>query len=92
MIDSLQIWWIALSFDLLATFLFIFLGLKAKQAQRSAFMLGILLYGLDSVIFIAVQDYVGLIFHAFVLLGFLGGLQAIHQIKHVGHTTSAYPG
>jgi hypothetical protein len=92
MIDSLQSSWVALGFDVLAASLFIFLGLKARQAQRSAFMLGILLYGLDSLVFIAVKDYVGLIFHAFVLLGLLGGLQAIHQMQHVSHTDSAYQG
>ncbi len=84
-----------LGFDLLLAGLFFFLGRKARKTQGWAFILGIILYGLDSLIFIAVQDYVGLIFHAFVLLGLLGGLQALNQMQSIiseSSSSTAYEG
>jgi hypothetical protein len=63
--------------------LFLVLGVKAKKAQRWAFTLGMILYGLDSLIFLLGKDYVGLLFHVFILLGLLGGLQALHQLQHL---------
>ena len=86
---------VTLGFDLLLASLFFFLGRKARQTQGWAFILGIILYALDSLIFIAIQDYVGLIFHAFVLLGLLGGLQALNQMQSIiseSSSSTAYEG
>jgi hypothetical protein len=86
---------VTLSFDLLLASLFFFLGRKARKTRGWAFILGIILYGLDSLIFVAVQDYVGLIFHAFVLLGLLGGLQALNLMQSMTsetNTSTAYEG
>jgi hypothetical protein len=90
LIDTFALGTSALGIDMMLVGLFLFLGFKARKAEKSAFILGIFLYALDSLVFIALQDYVGLIFHAFVLLGLLGGIQAINQMQHVGHTESAY--
>jgi hypothetical protein len=63
--------------------LFLFLGVRASQGQRWAFTLGMILYGLDSLFFIFQKDSIGLLFHVFVLLGLLGGLQALHEINSI---------
>jgi hypothetical protein len=87
-IDSLEFSssFITLGIDTLLASLFLFLGLKARKAQRWPFILGIVLYGLDTLIFLWVKDYVGLIFHAFVILGLLGGLQALNQMNSFSYT------
>ncbi len=88
LIDNLEFSSItALSIDTLLASLFLFLGLKARKVQRWPFILGIILYGFDTLVFLWIKDYVGLIFHAFVILGLLGGLQAINQM----HTFSYVP-
>jgi hypothetical protein len=47
--------------------IFGFLGQRAVAGYRWAFLAGMILYGLDGLIFLMVQDWVGVGFHAFVL-------------------------
>jgi hypothetical protein len=47
--------------------IFGFLGQRAVAGYRWAFLAGMILYGLDGLIFLMAQDWVGVGFHAFVL-------------------------
>ncbi len=74
---------IAIVLDLLVLALFVFLGVKAVKARTWAFMTGMVLYALDALLFLMVQDWLGLAFHAFVLVMLFTGLGKIKKLKQL---------
>jgi MFS family permease len=81
-----QIKFLGFVFDIVLIGLFFLFGRLARQGRRWPFLLGMILYGLDSLIFLWVQDYLGLGFHAFALFGLYRGLQALEQLKTLSQT------
>ncbi|MCC7383749.1 MAG: DUF4339 domain-containing protein [Deltaproteobacteria bacterium] len=71
---------VALVLDLAAAGALIFFGVFAHRRKRWAFFLGMALYALDSLIFLAVQDWLAVAFHAFALFGLFGGLRAAREL------------
>jgi hypothetical protein len=61
--------------------LFGFLGWQARQIKRWPFVLGMLLYAADSVIFLAIQDVVAFAFHMFWLVFLWVGLRAVGPVQ-----------
>lgn len=55
---------------------FAILGFLAARRQTWAFILGMVLYALDGVIFLVAQDWIAAAFHAFVLYVLFLGAQA----------------
>jgi len=53
--------------------IFIILGYQARQKKQGAFLAGLILYGLDSIIFIAAMDLRSSIFHLFVFIILIRG-------------------
>lgn len=70
-------------FGLTALFVlaFVLLGWKAGQPRTWAFIAGMVLYGLDSAVFIFAGDWLGIGFHAFVLYMLYRGLALSLQLK-----------
>jgi hypothetical protein len=60
--------------------LFAVIGQRAIQGYRWAFLLGTALFALDGAIFLLVQDWVGVGFHAFALIMILRGYSAARQL------------
>jgi hypothetical protein len=60
---------------------FIALGLFARNRRRWAFMVGMILYALDGLIFIWAKDWLGLGFHGFALFMIYGGYQAGRKLQ-----------
>jgi len=60
--------------------LFAFLGQRAIQGYRWAFLVGMALYALDGAIFLLVQDWVGVGFHAFALIMIARGYSAARRL------------
>jgi hypothetical protein len=60
--------------------LFAFLGYQAVKGHGWAFITGMALYALDGVIFLLVQDWVGVGFHAFALVMIGRGFSASRQL------------
>jgi len=60
--------------------LFAFLGYQAVKGHGWAFMAGMVLYALDGVIFLMVQDWAGVGFHAFALLMIGRGFVAARKL------------
>ena len=73
-------WVPAMLLDLLLIGGFVLLGYLALQGQHWAFPVGIGLYALDAVVFVAARDWVGLGFHVFVLIMICKGFQAARQL------------
>lgn len=60
--------------------MFAVIGQRAIQGYRWAFVLGMVLFVLDGAIFLLVQDWVGVGFHAFALFMILRGYSAARQL------------
>lgn len=56
-------------------------GYFAKLKHMGIFITGMILYGLDGLIFFLIGDWLGFGFHVFVLFGLWGGLKALKIIK-----------
>jgi hypothetical protein len=59
---------------------FIACGHFAREGRRSAFIAGMLLYVLDSLIFVLVRDVLAVAFHAFALYCLIKGMRAKDHI------------
>lgn len=71
--------------DLAVIGLFVVFGIFARKAHRWAFIVGMVLYLLDSLIFLYVQDFLSLAFHAWALFGLFTGYRAISAIKKLDY-------
>jgi len=58
-------------------------GFFAIKGNRWAFITGMVLYGLDGLLMLVFQDWIGILFHAFFLWGLFGGLRALGQLQHL---------
>jgi hypothetical protein len=67
---------LALVLDLLATGLFVLLGVLARKGLVAAILTGIVLLLLDSLVFFWLRDWIGVAFHAYVLFRLFMGFQA----------------
>jgi hypothetical protein len=64
-------------------------GYFGGKAHRWAFIVGMVLYALDSLLMILIQDWIGFFFHLYFLYGLWNGLQALNQLQKI---TAAQPG
>ena len=56
-------------------------GHRAANGRKWAFVLGMIVYGIDGAIFLVIQDWVGVGFHAFALFMIFRGYQATRQLS-----------
>ena len=77
-------WATAILLDLVLIGGFAVLGYLALQKHLWAFAVGIAVYGLDGLIFLAGRNWIGLGFHVFVLVMVFKGLQAARQLDAGG--------
>jgi hypothetical protein len=75
------------TFTLLFIASFVFFGRKASQPMVWPFIAGMVLYGIDSIVFIFSADYVGIGFHAFVLYMLYRGLAALLRLNRTQAAT-----
>jgi hypothetical protein len=67
--------------DIMVVCFVIMFGVIAKSRRRWGFIVGMILYSLDGLLFVLVQDILSVGFHAFALYGIYGGLKACRQLK-----------
>ena len=60
---------------------FALLGWLARKPSIAAFWIGIVLFGLDTLIFLIAGDWVGVAFHALALFFLWSGLRAAREMK-----------
>jgi hypothetical protein len=72
---------IALALDLVAAGVLVLFGVFGSKAHLWAFVLGMVLFALDGVIFLLAQNWIGVAFHAFVLYCFFRGFQACRALN-----------
>ena len=62
--------------SMMAAGIFVFFGIFSRKKCSWAFILGMIIYALDALLFLFVQDYLGVGFHIFVLFLIAGGFRA----------------
>jgi hypothetical protein len=72
---------IALVLDVLVAAFFVFLGVFAGKGHTWAFIIGLALYAIDGLIFLAFQLWLPLAFHVFVCYCLYRGLAANRTVK-----------
>ena len=72
---------VGLIVSILIAAVFALFGYFAAQGKRWAFIVGIVLYGLDGLIMLAFADWIGVLFHAFFLWGLFGGWRALGELQ-----------
>jgi hypothetical protein len=70
----------AFAADLVVAGAFVLFGVLARKRHGWAFVLGMVLYGLDGLLFLLVGDWLSIAFHVFALFGLGSGLAAAHKI------------
>jgi hypothetical protein len=76
----------ALFLDLCAAGVIVLFGLLARQRHTWAFVLGMILYALDGLLFLIVQDWLSLAFHAYALYCISRGLMANRRLLELEST------
>lgn len=70
---------IAFMMDLIIAGIFVLLGVLARK-HRWSFVVGIIFYTLDALLFLMVPDYLSIVFHLIALAGLFSGLRASGQL------------
>ena len=74
---------IAFTLDALVAAFFVFLGVFAQKGHSWAFIIGLVIYALDALIFLAVQLWFPLAFHAFVFYCLYRGFVANRKLSRL---------
>ncbi len=72
---------VGFGFVLLTAGLYVMFGKQAKKGKQWAYIVGMSLYALDGLIVLAIQDFLGVAFHVWVLFALRGGLKASKELK-----------
>ncbi|NWG06659.1 MAG: hypothetical protein HXY35_08255 [Chloroflexi bacterium] len=72
---------IGLAISIFIAAIFVLFGFLAGKGKRWAFMVGMILYGLDSLLMLAFQEWMGLLFHGLFLYGLFGGIRALGELE-----------
>ena len=72
---------IGLMITIVMSGVFALFGLFANRGKSWAFIVGMVFYVIDTLIMLAFQEWLGLIFHGFFLFGLFGGLRALNELN-----------
>ena len=72
---------IGLCINLVLIGVIVTIWLLSKRGNRTAYLVGMVLYLLDGLIFLMVRDWVGVGFHAFFLFGLWGGYAFVKEFS-----------
>lgn len=78
---SLMVKLVGLAISVFISGIFALFGLFANRGKGWAFIVGMILYVLDSLLMLLFQEWLGLIFHAFFLFGLFGGWRALSELN-----------
>lgn len=78
---SLVVKVVGLAISIFIAGIFALFGLFGNRGKRWAFITGIVLYSLDSLLMLVFQEWLGLAFHALFLFGLFGGLRALNELQ-----------
>jgi len=79
---------IAFIIDLCIAGIFVLFGVFARKKHVWAFIVGMILYAFDGLLFLLIKDFMSLGFHVFALFFLFGGLKAVQEIKKLDYEQS----
>ncbi|MDF2672749.1 MAG: hypothetical protein K0R09_1014 [Clostridiales bacterium] len=74
---------IAVVLDLLIAGIFVLFGYFSNKGYKWSFFVGMVLYGLDGLIFIFLKDFLSLAFHGYAIYCIYKGVKAIKVLKEI---------
>lgn len=74
---------IGLAISIFIAAIFVLFGFFSNKGKRWAFIVGMVFYGVDTLIMLAFQEWMGLIFHGLFLFGLFGGIRALNQLQNL---------
>ena len=74
---------VALFLDLLVAAAFVGLGILARRGIQAIYLIGMVVYALDGALFLLVQDWLSIGFHAFALFCIFAGFKANRQLAEL---------
>ncbi len=80
---------VATVLDVIAAGIFIGFGVLARKKQEWAFIVGMILYGLDALLFVIAKDVVSIAFHLLALFYIYRGMKANEALSRLGATAHA---
>ena len=72
---------LGLGLDVVVVGVFVLFGWLAGKKRGWAFVVGMVLYGLDGLLFLLLQDWLSAGFHAFALFGIWGGFASMRKLR-----------
>jgi hypothetical protein len=78
---------VAFVFDVVAAGVFALFGYFGAKRHSWAFLVGMVLYALDALVFILARHWLGLAFHAFALYSMFGGYRACAALVELDKQT-----
>lgn len=79
--SSLVVKVVGLAISIFIAGIFALFGLFANRGKNWAFLVGMVLYVLDTLLMLAFQEWMGLIFHGLFLFGLFGGWRALNALN-----------
>lgn len=80
---------IALVLDAAIAGIFALFGWLSKRGHNWAFIVGMIVYAIDGLIFLAFQDWLAAGFHLYFMWGLFNGLRALNALKKLNATPAA---
>ena len=74
---------VAIVFNVMIAALFVVFGIFAKKRYNGAFIIGMILYSLDSLLSLLIGDLFGFGFHIFALFCIYGGFKAAKKLSQM---------
>lgn len=71
----------AILLDIAVAGIFVLLGIFGRKRHANVVLLGMVLYFMDALIFVWVQDWFAILFHGFMLLSLWNGYRAIGELQ-----------
>ena len=74
---------VAIFLDLVIALVFIGIGLLARRFHFWAFILGMVIYSLDGLIFLIASEFIGVVIHLFLLYLLFNGVKILYRYRHL---------
>jgi len=74
---------VALAMNAMIAVIFILLGVFANRGQLWAFIIGMVLYAFDGLIYAKAEHWLAAAFHVFVLIGLFSGFRAARRLRMI---------
>ena len=71
--------------------MFVLMGYFGRKRVRWPVIVGMVLYALDAILLLLVQDYLGVLFHALALYGIWTGLNAVQRLEALENAGGSEP-